>query len=175
MRWPWAAVLLAIAVGVFGLTVPAVAHIPDGVGTPTVVQVTEADSSVSWPGPALTPPIVEAVPVPPAVAWSLVLALLAIPTLRSRRAVTCLLIAMLAIFAFEAGVHSVHHIGDAGEAAQCVVAAASSHLIGALGEPAAVFVATPAAIGDVATRFDLTPPPWRFARSDRGRAPPFLA
>jgi len=88
-------------------------------------------------------------PEPQAMAWALVVGLLAVAAVawRDRRAlVGSGLIVLLLVFAFEQALHSVHHGLDPGEAERCVIAAASAHVAGTTVDPVtAMDVAAPPA------------------------------
>jgi hypothetical protein len=173
MRWIRAAIVLGAAAVVLGASAPAGAHISE-IGRSALAQAAAVGVVESRPATrALDSPIPDAVPVLPPEVWLLVTAALAIRTARARRAVAGLLIAVLAVFAFEAGVHSAHHIGDPAQSAECVVAAASSHVYGVVGEP--VVVIQLAATGDVAMPVNQAMAPRRIVRTDRDRAPPALS
>jgi hypothetical protein len=89
--------------------------------------------------------------------------------LRSRRALTLAMLALLVLGVFETGLHSAHHVGD--DVAKCAVAAVSSQTGGLTVDTVAVErpadVVTFAAPADrVAVAFSRPLPP------DLGRAPP---
>jgi hypothetical protein len=114
-------------------------------------------ASVSWCGPAMAHPAIEAAaqsstpavavptatwssaPTPPAVPWPAILAAAAaliVAWRRPRRALALAIVLILALFAFENGVHSVHHLNDLRHLEDlrsgltCHVAAATAHLSG---------------------------------------------
>ena len=90
---------------------------------------------------------------------------------RARLAVSALAVLALAILTFENGLHSVHHLGDERGAAQCSVASATTHLVGATDDPSCgaepvVVISENRAGGALAA------PARAPFRRDAGRAPP---
>jgi hypothetical protein len=164
------------AVAMLGGAAPAGAHVPDGVVTGALVPI--VGEGVERAASAIAAPVdvVAAVArTPGAVSWLplLILTAVLVGACRPRRAVVCLLVALLTLFVFEAGRHSAHHLGAQRDAARCVVESVSSNLSGAVGEPMAVL--GPLAIGDITPHLDPVVPPHGSLRPDQGRAPPFLA